>query len=53
MYTHNICFHGEIRKIKLLFAQKKCLIESNAIYAEWNPLSPLCLGSLSVEGISC
>ena len=31
MSTHYICFHGEIRKILALFAQKKCLIR-NYVY---------------------
>ena len=30
MSTHNICFHGHIRKISTFFAEKKkCLVQSS------------------------
>ena len=36
MSTHNICFHGEIRKISAFFQMKKVLISCYEIVEELN-----------------
>ena len=43
MSTHNICFHGEIRKISTIFCQKMCYPELRA--------KPLTVSTLKFERI--